>query len=341
MKNPPTMRDVAAKAGVTPTVVSRVLHNKAISVRVSEATAVRVREAARDLGYRVNVAARNFRERQTGMIGVLHGINFDRPVFGRGSRYFASLMDGVVDGAFRHGVAVTLCPKLMGQTPEDAMSDGRFDGLIWYSTVPSEQNAAMLRACTSPLVLVHAQTEAFGRSFPNVACDNAQGVALALDHLAELGHRRIAFAQQGDLEFSESNLRRDAFLEGMAARGLPVSKEDVIRTDYEGRGVEEYLARGPGHTAVIAHNEELAAAFVRVSEGHGLRVPHDLSVVGFDSTSFCNEVRPALTAVSQPLQAMGACAVDLLMARIAGAPTESIILPCGLDVRESTGRVKA
>ena len=337
MKDPVTMRDVAARAGVTPTVVSRVLHNKALSVRVSEATAARVRTAARDLDYRVNVAARNFRERQTGMIGVLHGVNFDPPVFARGSRYFGALMDGIVESAFQHGVAVTLCPKLMGQTPEDAMSDGRFDGLVWYSTVPSEENAAMLRACTSPLVLVHAQPEHLGRCFSNVACDNAQGVALALDHLTGLGHRRIAFARQGDLEFSESRLRCEAFLAGMSARGLAVGEGDVIQMAFDGGGIHEYFWGTPPHTAVLAHNEELAAALVRAAPAYGRRVPDDLSVVGFDSTAFCDEIRPSLTAISQPLGAIGHRAVDLLMAGIADGPRESVTMPCGLDVRESTG----
>lgn len=335
------MRDVAAKAGVTPTVVSRVLHNKATAIRVSEATAERVREAAKDLGYRVNVFARNFRDRQTHMIGVLHGVGFNRPVFAHGSRYFASLMDGIVEGAFRNGYSVTLCPKLMGQTPEDAMSDGRFDGLIWYSTVPSEENGAMLRACTSPLVMVHAQSEEFAGCFPIVSCDNAQGVAVALEHLTSLGHRRIAFARQGDLEFSESTLRCGYFLEWMRAHGLQADESDVIVTDFDYGGVSEYFAKGPRHTAIFAHNDELGASFVRRAPEFGLRVPEDLSVIGFDSTPFCEEVRPALTAVSQPLQTLGERAVELLVERMVGDPGPASVLqlPCGLDVRSSTGPV--
>ncbi len=337
------MRDVAARAGVTPTVVSRVLHNKANAVRVSEATAERVREAAKDLGYRVNVFARNFRDRQTHMIGVLHGVGFNRPVFAHNSHYIATLMDGIVEGAFRHGYAVTLCPKLMGQTPEDAMSDGRFDGLIWYSTVPSEENGAMLRGCTSPLVMVHAQAEEFAGCFPIVACDNDQGVALALEHLAGLGHRRIAFARQGDLEFSESTLRVRTFLAWMKAHGLHADESDVILSDYDHVGVDKYLAAGPRHTAIFAHNDDLAAAFVERAPTFGLRVPDDLSVVGFDSTSFCNEVRPPLTSVSQPLYSLGERAVDLLIDRISGGgdPGPPVLFPCGLDVRESTARPKA
>jgi LacI family transcriptional regulator len=332
------MRDVAAKAGVTPTVVSRVLHNKATSVRVSDATAVRVREAAKELGYRVNVFARNFRERQTNMIGVLHGVNFARPLFSDGSRYFALLMDGIVEGAFRKGYAVTLCPKLMGQTPEDAMSDGRFDGLIWYSTIPSEENRSMLMGCTSPLVMVHSQSDEFVGKFPIVSCDNASGIEQAIRHLAELGHRRIAFARQGGLEFSESLLRRDAFFYKMRAIGLSTSPGDEIDAKLDYSGIDDYLASGSRHTAVIAHNEGLGAEFIRRAPRHRVRIPEDLSVVGFDSTSFCDELRPRLTSVSQPLKALGEHAVESLIARIQGdeGPIGQVHMPCGLDVREST-----
>jgi LacI family transcriptional regulator len=337
------MRDVAAKAGVTPTVVSRVLHNKATSVRVSDATALRVREAAKELGYRVNVFARNFRERQTNMIGVLHGVNFARPNFSDGSRYFAMLMDGIVDGAFRHGYAVTLCPKLMGQTPEDAMSDGRFDGLIWYSTIPSEDNRRMLMGCTSPLVMVHSQSDEFVGRFPIVSCDNADGIKQAINHLIGLGHRRIAFARQGDLEFSESLLRRDAYLHKMKESGLSVSPDDVIDARLDCTGVDEYLAKGPRHTAVIAHNEGLGAEFVRRAPAHGVRIPEELSVVGFDSTSFCDELRPRLTSISQPLRTLGEHAVESLIARIQGdeGPARLVHMPCGLDVRETTAPPRA
>lgn len=338
MKTPITMRDVAAKAGVTPTVVSRVLHNKAISVRVSDATAVRVREAAKELGYRVNVFARNFRERQTNMIGVLHGVNFARPHFSVGSRYFATLMDGIVERAFHHGYAVTLCPKLMGQTPEDAMSDGRFDGLIWYSTIPSEDNRRMLMGCTSPLVMVHSQSDEFVGRFPIVSCDNASGIEEAIKHLTELGHRRIAFARQGGMEFSESLLRRNAFFEKMKAVGLSASCDDVIDACLDHSGIDEYLSRGPVHTAVIAHNEELGAEFVRRAPMHRVQIPEELSVVGFDSTAFCDELRPRLTSVSQPLKALGEHAVEALIGRIHGdeGPIGQIDIPCGLDVRETT-----
>jgi len=336
-----TMRDVAARAGVTPTVVSRVLHNKATAIRVSEATAERVRQAAKDMGYRVNVMARSLRERHTQMIGVLHGIGFARAQFDDGSRYFASLMDGIVNGAFEHGYSVTLCPKLLGQSPEDAMSDGRFDGLVWYSTFPSGENRRMLEQCSIPLVLIHTRASEFDNRFCSVVCDNDQGIGLGIDHLIGLGHRKVAFALDGRDEFGEVHERQAAFVGHLARHGIISSREDVINIGPNEAGLREYFARGCRHTAVVGPNEGVAGSFLRVAPDFGIRVPEDLSVVGFDSTAYCNEFRPRLTAISQPLVDMGRCALDLLIRNISGETLTSpqIVFPCGLDVRESTAYI--
>jgi LacI family transcriptional regulator len=333
------MREVAAKAGVTPTVVSRVLHNKATSIRVSEATAERVRQAAKDLGYRVNVMARNFRERQTMMIGVLHGVGFARNEFNGRSRYFAALMDGIVEGAFDHGYSVTLCPKLLGSTPEDAMADGRFDGLVWYSTQPSEENHRLIDGCTVPLVLIHTPAQVFEERFPSVACNNDQGIGLAVDHLVGLGHRRIAFAHDF---FGEMSFRLEAFHGHMARHGLPVQASDVIESRAP-EDVAKYLSAGPRHTAIVGAHDGIAADFIEIAPKFDVRIPEDLSIVGFDSTSYCNELRPSLTSVFQPLAIMGRCAAEMLVKRINGETIHhsQVIFPCDLDVRGSTTSVSA
>src|SRR5579862_165990 len=227
----PTMRDVAARAGVGATVVSRVLSGKGDGIRVSEATAERVRQAAALLGYRLNVTAKQFRERQTLMIGVLHGTGFGRPYLHGSSQYFAALMDGIIDGAFEHGYSVTLCPKLLGSSPEDAMSDGRFDGLVWYSTARSAANRKMLEGCSVPLVLIHTPGKTFQGRFPTVICDNDQGIGLAVDHLVSLGHRRIAFLDQLGDDFEELDLRQAAFMRHLGLYGLKVSERDSISID--------------------------------------------------------------------------------------------------------------
>lgn len=335
---PVTLKDVALLANVTPPVVSRVLHNKSTSVRVSAATAERVRQAAEQLGYRVNVMARNFRARQTKTIGVLNGQGLERPVFAKGPRYFATLMDGIVEGAFRHGFSVTLCPQLLGEHPEEGISDGRFDGLIWYSIESSPETIEVLQRCSVPLVIVHAHAPAFIDLYPTVICNNRQGVGLAIDHLIELGHQKIGFAIEGDAMNVESMERLEGYKLHMARHGLQVLEEDVIDVYRDRKRLHSYLAGEPLHTAVIVHADGLASEFILTAPEYGVRIPDDLSIVGFDSTGFCDELRPSLTSISQPLFDIGWRAAEQLMRCIGGEACDplELVLPCGLDVRGST-----
>jgi DNA-binding LacI/PurR family transcriptional regulator len=334
-----TLRDVASKVGVTPVVVSRVLHNKANGIRVSEATAQRIREAAEELGYRVNVWARNFRNQQTMTIGVLHGTGFPRPLFDRGSRYFAALMDGIVEGAFKHGYSVTLCPKLLGQD-SDAMNDGRFDGLVWYSTSPSPEMKEQLIKSQAPLVVLHAHASDFGGRIPTIICDNRQGIRLALDHLVELGHRSIGFPWEHELGVGEALERRNAFVSIAAEMGISF---EVIDVSWGRQEVDEYLKDGPKHTAIVCFSDGLAGDFIQAAPKYGISLPADLSIVGFDSTGYCNELNPALTSVRQPLAVMGAKAIEVLVKRINGEVIEPLetVMACGFDVRESTANLKS
>jgi LacI family transcriptional regulator len=333
---PVTLRDVAAKAGVTPTVVSHVLHKRASTVRVSPATAERIRTAAVEMGYRLNIHARNFRTQKTQMIAVVHGMGFARPIFGRESRYFGCLMDGIIESAFAHGYSVTLCPQLLGDNPADAMSDGRFDGLIWYNTIESVQNEMMLERCRVPLVLIHSEREDYDGRFSTVIADNRQGIGLALEHLMSLGHRDIAFGVEGDFPNRESNSRHHHFVAEAAARGI----QDAEVVEFGNHlTISEYLLNPRSHTAIIAYNEGLASWIVNHARDLGVSIPDDLSVVGFDSTPFCDELRPRLTSISQPLDTLGQLAVDALIRRI-DAPDEPcthLVLPCGLDIRDSVG----
>ncbi len=334
-----TLKDVAKLAQVSPIVVSRVLHNKAEGVRVSDATAERVRQAAAELNYKVNIWARNFRAQQTMMLGVLNGMGFDRPRFNDGPRYFATLMDGIVDGAFRHSYSVALCPQLLGDDPSEAVTDGRFDGLVWYSITPTDANRATLAACRCPVVIVHALSGQYGGKHPTVICDNFQGIGLGVDHLYELGHRKIAFMIEGDAMNVESEARLAAFKSHMARHDLPPAETDIIDVRKDREALKSYLSNKPPHTALMVHADGLAADIIRFAPKYGIRVPEDLSVIGFDSTEFCDELKPALTSISQPLFEMGNRATDLLMKAISEPNIDPVelVLPCGLDVRGSTG----
>ncbi len=342
-----TQKDVADKAGVTRAVVSKVMHGGGGTIRVNPETADRVRKVAIMLGYQPNAFARNFRSQRTRQIGLLHGDGFPMLKFDGVTNYFASLMDGIVEGAFKHGYTLGLCPDLFGPTPESALGDGRFDGFIWYSTYPSEANFERLRGCESPIVLIHSRAATFGNRVPTVICDNDQGIRLALEHLADLGHRRVSFLYDGFDTFTESRIRCDAFLSNCRRMGLDSKLVDAHEAPCGTRqrlaGLGAYFANCPNETALIAHSDEYGVDAMRIAEGAGLRVPQDFSVVGFDSTSACNYQTPPLTAVAQPLVQIGEVAVDLLVEFMEGRlpdPPERV-LPCRLDVRGSTGPLRS
>ncbi|MES1227066.1 MAG: LacI family DNA-binding transcriptional regulator [Armatimonadota bacterium] len=338
-----TMREVAAHAGVSPVVVSRVLHNKANSIRVSESTAERVRQSAATLGYRCNVWARNFRTQRTMQIGVIHGLGFSRPSFSNGSRYFADLMEGLVEGAFEHGYSITLCPKLLSQTPEDALANGRFDGLVWYSSLPNEEHQRMLNEGSVPTVVLHSTSRSVGGRWPTVLCDNRQGIELSVDHLISLGHKRVAFFTEFGWGVGEAQLRQDSMIQIMHDRGLPFTDADIIDISKSSDSLDKFLESDFAHTAVVSHNDGLAKFLYDAAAAKGIDIPGRLSVVGFDSTGFCNELRPSLTSVYQPLFELGRRAIGELVQVISGdweGPSE-LVIPCRLDIRESTAPARS
>lgn len=329
-----TVRDVAAKAGVSPTVVSHVLNGRATGIRVSGTTADRVRAAAIALGYRRNSLAGSLRDKRTCVLGVLHGSAVERPRFSFGSRYFASLMDGIVEGAFEHGYSVTLCPKLLGDSQAEGISDGRFDGLIWYQRRDTEEDERTAASCLLPMVFIHSSIGGTNSIWPSVSCDNDQGVLLALQHLAGLGHKKVAFVIEPWAQNGEGVTRIDSF--HRACRLLHLQGDLVLfRPDLQ----DEVTLIEDGFTGVLAWNDESAGALMGRLIDQGAKLPQDLSIIGFDSTSYCGELTPKLTSVHQPLHAIGRNAAEILIKQISGEEVgvKPLLLPCRLDIRESTG----
>lgn len=334
-----TLKDVAKLTNVTPAVVSIVLNKRELTVRVSPETAERVRKVAEQLGYRANVLARNLRDRRTHTIGVLNGRGMLRPTFAKGPRYFATLMDGIVEGAFSSGYSVTLCPKLLGESPELGVN-GRFDGLVWYSVSPTLENREVLARFSVPIVVVHAHAVDFDDRYPSVIADNRHGLHLAIDHLTGQGHRRIGFVIEGDALNVESVERLEACKSELAAHGLEFDPQrDLIDVRADRAEMNRYLsATELPHTALIVHADGLASEFIVAAQRHRWRLPDELSIIGFDSTDFCNETSPSLTSIYQPLFDIGGLAVEQLLKLIDGKACDplELTLPCGLDIRGST-----
>jgi LacI family transcriptional regulator len=332
-----TIRDVAEAAGVSAMAVSKVLHGTGSTVRVSADTAANIRRVAAELRYQPNRLARSFRQQKTNTIGLVFS-HFGR--IGEADGYFAALLNGAMTATFQSEYSLTICPKLAMSSTNGQLNDGRFDGLLWCKPDYTKESAESIGLSKMPIVMMHAPAGE-GPEVPRFCCDNELGLKLAVDHLVQLGHRSIGFLYDHfNHTTAEGRVRTAAFHAAKAEHGLPSSDEDLLFWSQECDELVDFLANPKRPTAIIVFSELHAVYVLRKAEQLGISVPGDLSVIGFDSTAFCESTRPRLTAISQPIEQMAYDATTKLISYIEAeqAGSKSFIYPCGLDVRESTGR---
>lgn len=325
-----TIKQVAKAAGVSSAAVSRVLHGRGSNIRVSEARAKEIRRVAKELSYVPNALARSLRVNRTHTVGLLFE-NFSG--IASGPLYIVSLLDGVARTIFPRHYRLTILSEVDHDDLFGSLGDGHLDGVIWCKMARDERVLEQIRTCPIPIVAMNG-ISAGDSAF--VACDNRQGIELALDHLTSLGHTRILFANEREEDDSPDCLeRRDAFLRGMDARGL---RGETASWDWNLDEFVEYRRAGGGHTAIVGWSERFAGRVLERAAEIGVPVPRELTVVGFDSTAYCETTRPRLTAVRQPIEAMAACAATTLIDLIEGQPPShtSALFPCTLDIRDST-----
>jgi LacI family transcriptional regulator len=336
MSNKTTMRDVAAAAGVSTMAVSAVLHGTGKNVKVSPEKSELIRRVARELRYQPNHVARSLRSRRTHTIGVVlqhfRGIDAENP-------YHPLLLNGIMEVLFPAGYALSLCPKLVSGSEASSIADGRFDGVLWCRPDFTEASVDFLRSSPIPVVMMHAPPGT-APGIPTLCVDNEGALELAVAHLTELGHRRIAFVVDPiSMASVEGNARAEAYRAAMGRRGLPPAVEVWSS---EVALLEDLLRDGPEHTAMVCYSDFQAGRLLQACDRMGIHVPERLSVIGFDSSSFCENTKPRLTSLRQPVQeiACGACRVlvDLIESE-APLPEFSRTFDSGLDLRNSTGKV--
>ncbi|MFF2506667.1 LacI family DNA-binding transcriptional regulator [Streptomyces sp. NPDC058067] len=327
----PTSRDVARAAGVSQAAVSLVLGDKWRG-RVAEATAERVRAAARDLGYRPNLAARNLRlgRTRTALLVVPALTN----------EFFASVYTGAARVAAEHGFGVVLYPSPEGTGPaRDPFDSARaaLDGVL-ASSMASDAVAA-IRGDGLPLVMLDSdpgETPATGTATVNL--DIADGMRQVTDHLLTLGHRRFLH-----LASAVPSWTFDVRAHELAARTAHVPSAD-IRTARSALTVQAartaahtaLTAPGPRPTAIVCDDDKLATGAYKAARGLGLRIPEDLSVTGFDDLSLATAVEPELTTVRLPAELFGERGMAALLAVLDGRTPETTALPVELVIRGST-----
>jgi DNA-binding LacI/PurR family transcriptional regulator len=304
--NHPTMEDVARAAGVSRALVSLVFRQ---SPKVSAARRDRVLEAAERLGYRPNAMARHLASRTTRTLGVLLN-DLHNP-------FFADIYDGVETAATSLGYRLLLTAGRHRDGSEhdaiDTMLQHRVDAMILISPrIPAADIVSFSRQ--APLVVLGRIVD--GAAIDSIMADEGQGALAAVQHLATLGHRSIVHIDGG--RGAGASARRVGFEQAITQLGL--GEPDIVAGDFtEMSGVTAtagLLQRTSMPTAIFAANDIVALGVIDTLAGAGLRVPEDVSVLGYDNTALARMRHISLTTVDQPRREMGEMAVHLLDQRV-------------------------
>ncbi|MFJ5262927.1 LacI family DNA-binding transcriptional regulator [Streptomyces sp. NPDC088387] len=325
----PTSRDVAQAAGVSQAAVSLVLGDKWRG-RVSEATAQRVREAAQELGYRPNLAARNLRLGRTRTVLLV--------VPALTTEFFAGVYTGATRVAARHGFGVVLYPSPEGIGPARnpfASAQAALDGVLASSMAADALTA--IRGDQLPLVMLDSDPEgSLGAATVNL--DIADGVHQAVDHLLALGHRNFLHLAAGIASWT-FEVRARALTERLAAvPGATVRTAHApISIDGARAAAEAALAPTDGRpTAVVCDDDQLAAGAYKAARRLGLRVPDDLSVTGLDDLALATAIDPELTTVRLDAELFGERGMQALLDVLEGRTPDGGDIPVQLVLRGST-----
>lgn len=325
----PTILDVARRAKVSKSLVSMVTRGEN---GVSPASREAILRAIDELGYRPNLMARSLVQRRTRLLGVTIS-DLRNPFFG-------SVVAGIQERARELDYQVLFNTGDRDPAREEAAIESllqlRVDGLILASPRVDDELVTGI-AASVPVVVLNRETS--DSATDSVTNDNMHGARLAVEHLAGLGHRRIAFISGGP--GAGARIRADGYRDAMRSLGLGehIQVAEGAHTEDGGeRGARELLGSPPLPTAIFASNDLCAIGTMNALEEAGLRIPDDVSLVGYDNTSLAALRHISLTSIHQPGGDMGRSAVDRLAERIAServAPRHDVVTP-SLVVRSTT-----
>lgn len=328
-----TIKDVAARAGVSFTTVSHVLNG---TRRVSEQARARVEQAVAEMGYSPSAVARALKTSETFIFGVLVP-NITNP-------FFAELTRGIEDRCRQTDYSVFLCNS--DDEPErqkrylQTLLERRVDGLLLAAA--ADQDEAQVRRLASarvPTVLVERRIA--GLNADLVRVDHDAGARLAANHLLALGHRAIA-CLSGPSRFEVSRERSAGWRAALQEAGVELRPEWWLEGDFSaaaGHALAHRLLQRGEVSAILAGNDLMAFGVLRAAAELGLSVPGDLSVVGFDGIDMGSYMHPALTSVGHPIRELGEIAASVLLERLsnrAGDRREVLLAPRLIE-RASTG----
>lgn len=327
------IKDIALLAGVSTTTVSHVINNTRF---VSEEKRTRVLDVMRRLDYHPNRMASGLRTKKSYAIGVVLP-DITNP-------YFAEIARGVEDACFEHNYSAIICNSDDSSRIEShylsMLAEKQMDGIVLVNVGDRGQRPPERVMHDMPLVMLDREIP--GLVSDSVQVDNKLGGRMAAEYLFGLGHRRVVCIG-GTPEVYPSWDRVDGFIEFMREAGHPVPPRSILKGDFQAESgfalTHKAMAAKSRPTAIFAANDLMAYGAIRALTEMGMRIPEDISVVGFDDISLSSLFNPPLTTIRQPRLEMGETAVNLLLEKMGSPELESrrVMLPLKLVERQTSG----
>jgi LacI family transcriptional regulator len=328
MKRKATLKDVARLAKVSTVTVSNVLNDRQ---NVSAATRTRVMSAVRRTNYSANLAAKTLAGGRTNTIGLL--------VPDLSTQYMGEIARGVLNEIRKAGMELLISTYFddMRERNQLTLLQNITDGLILLLPYTNDTEIQTIEQSGVPVVVVDHRGSDI--KLPAIDIDNYSGGRKATEHLLRLNHKRIGFIA-GHFQASTDRLR--GYTEALLNAGVPFDKNLVVKGGFSQPGgfsaTTQLLTLSDPPTAIFAGNDLSAFGAMEAIKEQGLRIPNDISVIGFDDIPSASDVYPPLTTIRQPLAEMGRAAVRMMLAKLRGVepPSQRITLATELVERAST-----
>ena len=333
----PTIKEVASRAGVSTATVSRVLNGQHW---VAETTRQTVLEAVQELNYTPNAVARSLMSARTHTLAILFPNVSDM--------FSGTVLSGVEDAAQERGFGVMVC-KTGGERERtlsylQLLAEKRVDGIIFASEILRSEYADFVQKSRIPLIVLSGESEQPG--VPTIRCDDYQAAHAATSYLIGRGHERIGMLYGGAHETRTQQGRLTGFREAFRDHGLELVESRVLCLEgfafKDGQaGGAALLKANPELSAIFASSDELALGVISAAYQRGVRVPEDLSVMGFDDLPLAEMSCPPLTTVRQPLYSMGLKAANMLLNhdRATSSQPDHVTFPTTIVERRSVRRL--
>jgi LacI family transcriptional regulator len=333
MSSRATISDVAKKAGVSISTVSRVLNN---TVPVDEESAERVREAVAALNYTPHSAARILASRRTKTIGLL--------LLDIGGDFYTPLLRGIEIASNQAGYDLLIHSTgtaFMGNFSHRALGEHNTDGLLVFTDALNDTELNRLHQIGFPVVLMH-QSPPRDLDMPMITIENQSGAQRIVDHMIEVhGRKRILFLQ-GPEGNEDSKQREKGYRQSLKLHNLPFDPSLVVRGGFEPNQAHtvtaQLIASGLEFDGIFTGDDDNAVGVIQALRESNLKLPRDVSVAGFDDSLFARILTPPLTTVRAPIEQVGREAVRQLIRLIRGEPVEArLVLPTEIIIRHSCG----